>query len=89
MSEVIEFIKSAADLFRTFFDLMIDLLTNFDEILVNALQLIVYILTYIPNMIVKTMFYNLPSVFQSGLTSLFSIFIFLFVLKLYQLVKFW
>lgn len=89
MSEVIEFIKSAADLFRTFFDLMINLLTNFDEILVNALQLIVYILTYIPNMIVNTMFYNLPSVFQSGLTSLFSIFIFLFVLKLYQLIKFW
>lgn len=89
MSEVLEYIGTIGDIFKSFFELVINLFSTLGEKIVNGFALLVEIIVYIPNIIVNSMFSNLPSVFQTGLTSLFSIFILLFVLKLFQLIKFW
>ena len=89
IQDVSDFIGSASTVFGTFFSSLVDLVSNFSERLGEAFSLIVYLITYLPNIIVGSMFSNLPLVFQHGITSLFSIFILLFILKLFQLIKFW
>lgn len=89
MSEIIDFIGNIGGVLGNFIELIKDIFTTLGSMLVNGFSFMKSIVTTIPNVLINSIFSSLPPVFKYGLTGLVGIFVFIFVLKLFSLIKFW
>lgn len=71
------------------FNIVKDLIINFFDGIVSAIELIIGMFSFVPNLIINSMFSELPYVFKMGLNALFTIIMAMFILKLFQAIKFW